>query len=122
MSGTQVAGFMSCSRIFQFKKDLPSSADAPFRPSSCRTPPEPSFTSALVSAARRSFMEMRSARNAGDAPWLSAGRAARPTVACRPAQGAASTSDSASARRVEEGLIAEHPEFGNLFWEGRLNL
>jgi hypothetical protein len=34
MSGTHVPGFMSCSRIFQLRKD-PSAEAAPLSPSSC---------------------------------------------------------------------------------------
>ena len=46
MRGTQVTGFISCSRIFH----LSSVSDAPFMPSSCRAPP--SFCSLLLPAAR----------------------------------------------------------------------
>ena len=51
MSGTQVAGLVSCSRIFQFRNSSPVASFAPFNPSSCRMPPLPSSASAFVSAA-----------------------------------------------------------------------
>ncbi|KOO22460.1 hypothetical protein Ctob_005377 [Chrysochromulina tobinii] len=51
MSGTQVAGLVSCSRIFQLRNSLPVASLAPFSPSSCRIPPLPSSASAFVSAA-----------------------------------------------------------------------
>ena len=57
MSGTHVAGFVSCSRIFQLRKAFSSPADAPLSPRSCRSPPLPSSASALVSDAFTSSVD-----------------------------------------------------------------
>ena len=102
MSGTHVPGFVSCSRIFQLRKDEPSSAAAPLSPSSClrvarekaaharcggcgafgvaphRKFPLPSVASALVSAA---FGSLFSSIAIFHARRESAGRVARPAAA-----------------------------------------
>lgn len=72
MSGIQVAGLVSCSRIFQFRNDLPA-VDAPFRPISCLMPALPSSASALVSLALGSV----AIATIGSVRRSSTGRAAR---------------------------------------------
>ena len=65
MSGTHVAGFVSCRRIFQLRNSSPVTSLAPLRPSSCLMPPLPSSASLFVSAAFGSVcMEMSAGRTA----------------------------------------------------------